>query len=60
MSIVEQLEQQANANHADDALVAVPIAMIRTIATRLRRLEAAERALCLGSAFDRIFGETSK
>lgn len=60
MSIVEQLEQQANANHADNALVAVPIATIRTIAIRLRRLEAAERALRPGSAFDRIFGETSK
>ncbi|OWK27566.1 hypothetical protein [Sphingomonas dokdonensis] len=45
MSIVEQLEAQAQAGHADTDLVGVPVSMIRTIATRLREGEAAAAQL---------------
>lgn len=42
MSVIEQLERIAASNHADTAIAGVPVGMIRSIAKRLRRLDAAE------------------
>ncbi len=60
MSVIEQLEAQANAGHADTDLVGVPVAMIRTIATKLRRLESAEAQLRAHRAFDRVCQELAQ
>lgn len=45
MSVLEQLEAAANAGHADDALVAVSVGLLRTITDQLRAGDAAEAQL---------------
>lgn len=60
MSVIEQLEAQASAGHADTDLVGVPVSMIRTIAVRLREGEAAAAQLRAADAVGRICQEVSQ
>lgn len=60
MSIVEQLEAQANAGHADTDLIGVPVATIRTLATKLRRLEITEAQLRAAAGIDRVRQELAR
>jgi hypothetical protein len=60
MSVIEQLEAQAKAGHADDALVAMPVSMIRTIAIRLRAGEAAAAQLRASTAIGFLCQEIAR
>lgn len=60
MSVVEQLEAQANAGHADTALVGVPVSMIKVIAARLREGEAAAAQLRASTSIDRVCQEIAQ
>lgn len=60
MSVIEQLEAQASAGHADTDLVGVPVSMIRTIAARLREGEAAAAQLRATAAIAGVCQEVSQ
>ncbi len=60
MSLIEQLEAQANAGHADTDLVGVPVATIRTLATKLRRLETTEAQLRAATGINRVCQELAR